>query len=63
MNQNRQQGELHLARFHLAGQIFRRAADHHAADEHTDDDVQEHVDHTDADSAKGHIEPHPGQGQ
>ncbi len=58
MNENRQQGELHLPGFHLATEILRRSPHHHAADEDADNNVQKHVDHTDADTAEGDVEPH-----
>ena len=63
MNQNRQQGELHFTRLYLAAQVFRCAADHHAADEYTDDDVEEHIDQADADSAEDDVEPHSDHGK
>jgi len=52
MYEERQEGEFHLAGFDLPAEVFWRSANHHAADKHADDDVQEHVDQTHANPAK-----------
>ncbi len=58
MNENGQQGELHLPGFHLAAEILRRSPHHHTADKNADNDVQKHVDHAHAVTAEGDVEPH-----
>ena len=52
MNKERQEGEFHFTGFDLPAKVLRGTANHHAADEHADDNVKEHIDQTYADPAK-----------
>ena len=58
MHEQGDHGELHLAGADLSAEIFGRAADHHAGDEHADDQEDEHVDHADAFAAEHAVQPH-----
>ena len=51
-------GQLHLAGLDLAAEVFRRAADHQAAEEDGQDEVQQQVDEADALAAEDAVEPH-----
>ena len=56
-----QRGELHFPAFDLFAQVFRRAPDHQAADEHCQNGVQDHIHQTDALAAEYYVQHHVQQ--
>ena len=61
IDQHRQHGEFHLARFDLLAEIFRRASDHETGDKHRDDRENEEAikaraDAAGRDAAEQHVE-------
>ena len=61
MDDDAQRGELHFPAFDLFAQVFRRAPDHQAADEHCQNGVQDHIHQTDALAAEYYVQHHVQQ--